>query len=170
MRLRGGWFAGKCVRGGFGSRSRRRLRRRSAGARHQARAALRRLDTVRFVFGGKLVLAHAVGLKPCAPRGRRSSAGQLFAVLIRRVRGHGNRPCGDSSILRTLRTKAAKSRPTRSGSPPRSEGRSHLSGEGRQRERKLNSPHAQPSPYQAAKSRPVRSGPPPRSAGRSPTA
>ena len=31
--------------------------------------------------------------KVAAPRGRRISAGQLFAVLVRRERGHGNRPC-----------------------------------------------------------------------------
>ena len=103
-------------------------------------------------------------------RGGGAQAPDSSSLSGRRERGHGNRPCGETSRNKSLRIKAAKSRPTRSGSPPRSEGRSHLSGEGRQHERKLNSPHAQPSPYQAAKSRPVRSGPPPRSAGRSPTA
>ena len=166
-------------------RSRRRLCRRSAGAAHKRRTALRCLYGESAGTG----TGHAAKLPYSAPsvsrRRRAARSGQdrprgAKALARQRERKHnsphaqtspyqgGEEPPGPvrtapaerrreadsvsenitSPTHKPLRIKAAKSRPVRSGPPPRSGDVSRL------REREHNFPHAQPSPYQGGEEPP----------------
>ena len=161
---------------------------RTIPGRRMRRARERR---ARVFIRGFAACAHA-GDDVAAPRGRRISAGQLFAVSTERARAREqagrrqipysapsvsrrrraarsgqDRPRGATTIVvcvseniispshKPFRIKAAKSRPVRSGPPPRSDDVSRL------REREHNLPLAQTFPYQGGEEPPgpVRTAP-----------
>ena len=125
------------------------------------RAALRRLDTERFVRGGKYVFAHAVGLRPSLRGGGPDRTGRLFAALIRRdlfleVSPHGLFPCPRALRSDSEELSGACAPPPRSGDFSRLRERKRQS-------REPYSPQSQPSPYQGGEEPPAPDGAPPRS-------